>query len=80
MSTDYTDFTMEFVTAVVSRDPVDNSEGILAMATDDGPMPLIASDRVREDQLRQMAKGVMDDMPGRKFYLVKFVRVEEIPL
>lgn len=55
----------------------DDEEGIPAYMTPDGPMPLIASDRVRLEQLRLMAQRIADST-GQAFKVVKFSVREDL--
>jgi hypothetical protein len=58
-------------------DPKDENEGIISMTRDGLMMPLIASDRVRLDQLRPYAQRVADQI-GRPVQLVEFVQRVEL--
>lgn len=49
----------------------DDEEGIPAFFSGDGPVPLIASDRVRLDHLKAMAQQIAD-ATGKTFKVVRF--------
>lgn len=51
----------------------DDQEGIPALSTPDGPMPLIASDRVRLDDLRPWVQGIANEI-GKEIRLRRFVQ------
>lgn len=55
----------------------DDEEGIPAWKTPDGPLPLIATDRVRLEQLKEMAQ-VIADATGQSFKVVRFSVREDI--
>lgn len=55
----------------------DDEEGIPAVFSEDGPVPMIASDRVRLELLTKMAQQLADET-GRSFKIVKFSVREDI--
>jgi hypothetical protein len=55
----------------------DDEEAIPAFWSSGGPIPMIASDRVRLESLKQMAQ-VMADQTGKNFKVVKFSVREDI--
>jgi hypothetical protein len=61
--------------AFVALDPDDGNEGIIGMSTPAGMMPMIASDKVRLDELTPIAEHVAA-VSGRDVKLVKFSRRE----
>lgn len=73
----YRGFRVTEMHAIMAVDPQDDSEGIPAFMTPDGPMPMIASDRVRLGLLIEMAQQVAD---ARKmnFKIVKFSVREDV--
>lgn len=55
----------------------DDEEGIPALMTAYGPTPLIASDRVRLEHLKELAQQ-MADQTGQTFKVVRFSVREDI--
>lgn len=55
----------------------DDEEGIPAVTSPDGPIPLIASDHVRLEQLKVMAQVIADET-GRNFKVVRFSVREDV--
>lgn len=74
--TDYRGFRITTIHAILGIDAEDE-EGIPAWITPDGPMPLIASDHVRLDQLKVMAQQIADNT-GMNFKIVRFSVREDI--
>jgi hypothetical protein len=58
-------------------DPEDDQEGIPAIGNPAGPIPLIASDAVRLDMIKEMAQQIAD-ATGRNFKIARFSRREDI--
>lgn len=73
---DYRGFRITELHAITGIDD-DDEEGIPAFMTEMGPMPLIASDRVRLEKLAEMAQQVADTT-GQKFKIVRFSVREDI--
>lgn len=74
--TDYRGFRITTIHAICGIDDGDE-EGIPAYMTPDGPIPLIASDRVRLDQITAMAQTIADTT-GQNFKIVRFSVREDI--
>lgn len=74
--TDYRGFRITDIHAIVTVGD-DDEEGIPAMMSPAGPIPLIASDRVRLDQIKAMAQNIAD-ATGKNFKVVRFSVREEI--
>ena len=74
---DYRGFRITELHAICSIDPDDDQEGIPAYFSAAGPMPMIASDRVRLDMLKTMAQEIADQT-GRNFKVVRFSVREDI--
>ena len=55
----------------------DDEEGIPAIMTTDGPLPLIASDHVRLEQLKLMAQALADQT-GQSYKVVRFSVREDV--
>jgi hypothetical protein len=55
----------------------DDEEGIPAIMTTDGPLPLISSDRVRLEQLKIMAQQIANQT-GQSYKIVRFSAREDI--
>lgn len=73
----YRGFRITEIHAITAVDPDDDSEGILGYFTSSGPIPLIASDAVRLDALKEMAQQMADQIK-RNFKAVKFSVREDI--
>lgn len=74
--TDYRGFRIKEIHAIVGIDE-DDEEGIPALITAAGPTPLISSDPVRLEQLKQMAQQIADQL-GKNFKIVRFSVREDI--
>lgn len=74
--TDYSGFRITAIHAICGIGD-DDEEGIPAFTTPDGPVPMIATDRVRLDQLTKMAQQV-SDATGQNFKVVRFSVREDI--
>lgn len=74
--TDYRGFRIRDIHAIVSIGP-DDEEGIVAAGVAGAPLPLIASDKVRLDQLKQMAQ-IIADATGQTFKVIRFSVREEV--
>ena len=73
---DYRGFRIKEIHAIVGIDG-DDQEAVAALWTADGPIPMIASDRVRFEQLKEMAQRIADQT-GRNFKVAKFAVREDI--
>lgn len=58
------------VWAVVAEDPNDNTEGVVAMQTDIGWLPLIAADKDRLENIKEWGRQ-MSAVRGQPFKLIK---------
>lgn len=74
---EYRGFRIKEMHAIVAVDPGNDSEGIPAYMTPAGPIPLIATDRVRLDEIVAMAQQVSDGT-RMTFKIVKFIGREDI--
>jgi len=74
--TNYRGFRITEIHAVTSIGD-DDEEAIPAFMSADGPVPMISSDRVRLEQLKQMAQFVAD-RTGKNFKIVKFSAREDV--
>lgn len=74
--TDYRGFRITEIHAITAIGD-DDEEGIPAIFTADGPIPLIASDRVRLEKITAMAQDIAD-ATGKNFKIVKFSVREDI--
>jgi hypothetical protein len=74
--TDYRGFRITEVHAITGIDG-DDEEGIPAFMSPAGPIPMIASDRVRLEQLITMAQRIADET-SRNFKVVRFSVREDI--
>ena len=75
----YDGFRIASVWAFTVVDPADDQEGLITLASPSGPMPMIASDRVRLDRMRPVAAIVARQL-GRPVTLRKFVPSDPDPL
>lgn len=75
----YDGFRITEIWAWTQVDPKDNQEGIITFDSPLGPMPMIASDRVRMSQFRLYAQMVANQI-GREVKLRHFVASEYDPL
>jgi hypothetical protein len=73
----YDGFRISELWAWTQVDSKDNQEGIITLHTKQGPMPLIASDRVRLNDLRMYARMVAKSN-GRPVTLRRFVFAEDV--
>jgi hypothetical protein len=73
---DYRGFRITELHAIVAVGD-DDEEGIPAVFTPGGALPLIAADPVRLDQIKAAAQLVADDI-GRDFKIVRFSVREDI--
>jgi hypothetical protein len=73
---DYRGFRITTIHAIVGIGD-DDEEGIPAIVSEDGLLPLIASDAVRLDQIKAMAQQVADET-GRDFKVVRFSVREDV--
>lgn len=74
--TDYRGFRIKEIHAIVAIGP-DDEEGIPAITSPDGPLPLIASDGVRLEHLKKVAQMISDET-GQNFTILRFSVREEI--
>lgn len=73
----YDGFRISELWAWCQVDPRDDQEGIITLETRHGPMPLIASDRVRLRDLRLYARMVATST-GRPVRLRRFTFAEDV--
>jgi hypothetical protein len=77
MVMNYRGFRIKELHAIVGIDPNDDEEGIPAVETPGGMLPLIASDAVRLDQLKRLAQKIANQTK-QNFKVVKFSAREDI--
>lgn len=68
---------IDAVWAVLSVDPKDNTEGIVAFNTPEGAMPLLAADPARVESILGVARD-MKRYTNHKMMLVKFTSREDV--
>jgi hypothetical protein len=73
----YDGFRISELWAWTQVDPADNQEGIITLSTKAGPMPMIASDRVRLADLEWYAHMVANEI-GREVTLRRFTSAEVV--
>jgi hypothetical protein len=73
---DYKGFRITEIHAIVGIGD-DDEEGIPAVMTGDGPLPLIASDRVRLEQLKMMAQQIANQT-SLSYKVVRFSVREDV--
>jgi hypothetical protein len=73
----YDGFRISELWAWTQVDPADNQEGIIAVNSKQGPLPLIASDRVRLADLELFAQMVANQT-GREVRLTRFTLAETV--
>jgi hypothetical protein len=73
----YDGFRISELWAWTQVDPKDNQEGIITLASPAGPMPMIASDRVRLADLEWYAHMVANEI-GREVRLRRFTLAEDV--
>lgn len=74
---DYRDFRIKSLHAICAIDPNNNSEGIGGFMSSRGPIPMIASDKVRLDQLIELAQE-MSNQNGMHYRVVRFSIREDL--
>ena len=70
---------IDTIIAAVAFDPDDNTEGVCAVQTSMGWMPLIAADKERFKQIEELAEGIALTQ-GRDIRLVRFTERTEVRL
>lgn len=70
---------IDTVIAAVAFDPADNTEGVVAVHTGMGWMPLIAADKDRFKQIEELAELVAATQ-GKDIRLVRFTERTEVRL
>lgn len=74
---DYRGFRITSLHAICAIDPDNDSEGIGGFMSRNGPIPMIASDKVRLDQLEALAQE-MANQDGMSFRVVRFSMREDL--
>jgi hypothetical protein len=64
-------FKIESIHAFVAVDPVDGDEGVMAFYSANGPVPMIAADKRRLDELRPLAERLAEEA-GLEVRLLRF--------
>jgi len=73
---DYRGFRISEIHVICGVGP-DDEEGIPAIMTEYGPVPLVASDKVRLEQITIMAQTI-SDRTGQTFKVVRFTHREDV--
>lgn len=73
----YDGFRISELWAFTQVDPIDNQEGIITLSSPAGPLPMIASDRVRMDAFKPYAQMVAKQI-GRPVILRRFTLAEDV--
>jgi hypothetical protein len=68
---------IESMYAFIVLDPADNTEGIPALNSPDGPLPMVGADMARIEQLRPWAEHIASTM-GAKVTLAHFTNRTDV--